>query len=117
MTDYTELGVTKVGETFSATIAVTINGNPQDLTDTGWTVSAQGRQTAESTTAIDFDINAADLAGSEVTLELTATDAADLVVGTYLVDVRIEDPGGKVYLSDTYELFVEAAITQPAVTP
>ena len=111
MTDYTELGVTKVGETFSATIAVTINGNPQDLTVAGWSVTAQARQTAESTTAIDFTINASDLAGSEVTLELSATDAADLIVGTYLVDVRIEDPDGTVYISDTYALTVDPAIT------
>lgn len=112
MTDYTELGVTKVGETFSATIAVTINGSPQNLAASGWSVTAQGRLTEAATDAIDFDINASDLTGSEVTLELTAADAEALTPGVYLVDVRIAAPASKVYKSNTYQLVVEPSITE-----
>ena len=110
----TEFEATKRGETFSATIAVTINGDPQDLTDAGWIVEAQARTTADATEAVDFTINESDLEGSEVTLELSAADTLAMTVGTYLVDVRIEDPDGTVYLSDTYELPIEASITQAA---
>ncbi len=110
----TEFEATKRGATFAATIAVTINGNPQDLTAAGWIVEAQARTTADATDAVDFTINQADLAGSEVTLELSAADTLAMTVGSYLVDVRIEDPTGTVYLSPTYEMPIEASITQEA---
>lgn len=114
MTDYTELGTVKQGADFSATIAVTINGNAQNLAASGWSVEAQARLTAADTDAVDFTINAADKVNSEVTLELAPADTEAMVPGPYLVDVKITAADGTVYVSDTYEIVVEAAITRDA---
>lgn len=113
----TELGTTKRGATFEASIAVTIDDAAQDFTEADWSVTAQAKLTAEASSSVDFTIDDGDLENSIVTVTLDPDTTLAMTAGTYLVDVRIEDPTGRVYISDTYELIMEAAVTEPPEAP
>ncbi len=92
-------------------INVTVAGDPQDLTDTGWSVAAQMRTQSNAATAVDFDIDESNLADSIVSLSLTRAVTATLDARSYVGDVQITGPGGR-QSSTTFQVVVEADVTR-----
>lgn len=85
------------GDSLSRVIQFTQSALPLDVS--GWTITAQIRRRASSSTAVDFAIDMTDAASGLVGISITPEDAATLAENCVWDLQRIEDGDVRTYLA------------------
>ena len=89
MADFVELTLEQ-GATFSSTITVRDNqGVAQNLS--GYTARSQMRRSYYSSSKKDFTVNITSAASGLITMQMSASNTANITPGRYVYDVEIED--------------------------
>ena len=87
--------VVNAGSTFSQTFELAESDDSAPLNLSGYTVAAQFRKHAGSSTKHDFTSVVADATAGKIIISLTATESAVPKSGRYVYDIVITNAGGE----------------------
>lgn len=99
----------KRGQTFAYAGQILNNGEVMDFT--GWSISAQLRTSGTRKLVQALSATFVDAATGVVSLSATAEETTDWPLQLLVMDVRLQDPGGNVVLSDTSTINIVERIT------
>jgi len=88
--------VINTGTTFSQTFSLESSDSSSALDLSGYTVAAQMRKHAGSSSSTTFTANVVNVSTGQISIGLSSTTTADLKSGRYIYDVLISDNSGVV---------------------